>query len=73
MDAQRRYRRGDLMPAVVTAIVAVVCAAAISFTGFGPGSGSIGNGNAKLITAAAVARAGAIEIPPALPTTRPAI
>jgi hypothetical protein len=72
MDAQRTNRRGDLMPAVVTAIVAVVCTAAIFLIDFGPGSGSIGGSNARMITAAAVARAGAIEIPPALPAGQPA-
>jgi hypothetical protein len=72
MDAQRKDRRGDLMPAVVTAIVAVVCTAVIVLIDFGPGSGSIGSDNARMITAAAVARAGAIEIPPEPPARRPA-
>jgi hypothetical protein len=72
MDAQRKDRRGDLMPAVVTAIVAVVCTAVILLIDFGPGSDSIGSGNARMITAAAVARAGAIEIPPEPPARRPA-
>ena len=72
MDAQRKDRRGDLMPAVVTAIVAVVCTAVILLINFGPGSGSIDRGNARMITAATVARAGAIEIPPELPAGGPA-
>ena len=72
MDAQRMDRRGDVMPAVATAIVAVVCTAVILLIDFGPGSDSIGSGNARMITAAAVARAGAIEIPPEPPARRPA-
>jgi hypothetical protein len=39
---------------------------------FGPGSGSIDSRNVRMITAAAVARAGAIEIPPEPPAGRPA-
>jgi hypothetical protein len=72
MDAQRNIRRGDLMPAVVTAVVAVVCAAVILLIDFDPGSASIGSGDARMITAAAVARAGAIEIPSEPPPGRPA-
>ena len=72
MDAQRMNRRGDLMPAVITAIVAVVCTAVILLIDFDPGSGSIGNGGARMITAAAVARAGAIAIPSGPPAGRPA-
>jgi hypothetical protein len=57
------------MPAVVTAMVAVVCTAASLLINFNPGSGSIGNREARMITAAAVARAGAIEIPSEQPAT----
>jgi hypothetical protein len=69
MDTQRNDRRGDLMPAMVTVIVAIVCTAAIVLIDFDPGSGSIGSGDARMITAAAVARAGAIQIPPERPAT----
>jgi hypothetical protein len=69
MDAQRNDRRGDLMPAMLTVIVAVVCTAVIVLIDFGPGSSSIGSGDARMITAAAVARAGAIEIPSERPAT----
>jgi hypothetical protein len=72
MDAQRMDQRGDLMPAMVTVIVAVVCTAVILLIDFGPGSASTGSGNARITTAAAVARAGAIEIPPEPPARRPA-
>jgi hypothetical protein len=50
-------------PAIVTAVVAVVATVGILFTVFGPGNGSQDSGNARMITAAAVSRAGAIEIP----------
>ena len=63
MHAQRRDRRGDLIPAIVTLIVAVVGTAGI-LNDFGPGNDSQqGSGNPRMITAAAVSRAGAIEIP----------
>ena len=59
MHAQRNERRGDVIPAIVTVIVAVVAMAGILFNDFGPGNGSQDSGNAR-ITAA---KAGAIEIP----------
>jgi hypothetical protein len=48
---------------LVTAFVAVVGTAVILFNDFGPGNDSQGSGNARMITAAAVSRAGAIQIP----------
>jgi hypothetical protein len=72
MDAQREDRRSELMPAIITAVIAIVCMAAILLIDFGPSSGSIDGGNARTITAAAVARAGAIEIPSGPPAGRPA-
>jgi len=63
MHAQEKDRRGDLTPVIVTVIVAVVGMAGILFNDFGPGNGSQGSGSARMITAAAVSRAGAIEIP----------
>ncbi len=63
MRAQRKDRRGDFMPVMVTAIVAVVGTAGILINDFGPGNDSHGSSSAKMVTAAAVARAGAIEIP----------
>jgi hypothetical protein len=62
MHAQRKDRRGDLIPVIVAAIVAVVGTGAILFNDFGPDNNSLGSGN-RLITAAVVSRAGAIEIP----------
>jgi hypothetical protein len=63
MHAQRNDRRGDFIPAIVTVIVAVVGTAGILFNDFGPGNDSHSSGSARMVTAAAVARAGAIEIP----------
>jgi hypothetical protein len=57
MHAQRK------VPMLVAAIVAVVGQIVILFNDFGPGNDSLGSGNARTITAAAVSRAGAIEIP----------
>ena len=47
---------------LIAAIVAVVGIAGILLNDFGPGNNSQGSGNG-MITAAAVSRAGAIEIP----------
>ena len=71
MHAQRNERRGDVIPAIVTVIVAVVAMAGILFNDFGPGNGLQDSGNARMITAAAVSRAGAIEIPSESPAGRP--
>jgi hypothetical protein len=57
------HLRGDRIPVIVTVIVAVVGAAGILLNNLGPGNNSQGSGNARMITAAAVSRAGAIEIP----------
>lgn len=57
MDAQRK------IPILVTAFVAIVGTAVILFNSFNPDSDSQAGGNAMAITAAAVSRAGAIEIP----------
>jgi hypothetical protein len=72
MHAQGKDSRGDVIPAIVTVIVAVVGMAGILFSDFGPGNGSQGSGNARMITAAAVSRAGAIEIPSQPPAGRSA-
>jgi len=56
---------------LIAVIVAVVGQAVILLNDFGPGNASQASGNARTITAAAVSRAGAIEIPsqpPAGPT-----
>jgi hypothetical protein len=56
------------MPALICAIVAVVGSAALVLMDFGPSNGSQVHGGG-MITAAAVSRAGAIEVPTA-PTDR---
>ena len=71
MRAQTKDRRGDFIPVLVAAIVAIMGTAGILFSDFGPYNDSQGGGNA-MITAAAVARAGAIEIPSESPIGRPA-
>jgi hypothetical protein len=70
MQAQRKDRRGDLIPVVATALVAVISTAAIVFGDFGPASHSQGSGN--MITAAAVSRAGAVLTPSEPAAGRPA-
>ena len=52
-----------VIPPMVTLIVAVVGTAGILLNDFGPGNASQSSGNAGMITAAAVSRVGAIEIP----------
>ena len=69
--SSRKNRRGDLIPVMVAAIVAVVGTGAILFNDFGPDNNSLGSGN-RMITAAAVSRGGAIEIPSEPPADRPA-
>ena len=58
------------VPMLVAVIVAVVAQTAILLNDFGSGNDSQGSGNAKLITAGAVSRAGAIEIPSQTPAGR---
>ena len=63
MQAQGKDRRGGSIPVIATAIVAVVGQTLILINDFGGGNNSLGSGNARMITAAVVSRAGAIEIP----------
>jgi hypothetical protein len=62
MHVQRDDRR-RLISVIVAAVAAVVGQAAILFNDFGGGNASDGRVNARIITAAVVSRAGAIEIP----------
>jgi hypothetical protein len=64
MYAQRTF------PVLVAAFVAVVGTVGILFNDYGLESASQDSGDARMITAAAVAKAGAIEIPSALPAGR---
>lgn len=61
--------RHSWMPALISAIVAVVGSAVLLLMDFGPSSGWPVHGGG-MITAAAVSRAGAIELPTA-PYDRP--
>ena len=70
-QAQRKDRSGDLVPMIVAAIVAVVGQTFVLVNDFGPGNHSQGSGNATMITAAVVSRAGAIETPSQPPAGRP--
>ena len=67
MNAQSKGNNGHLTPVIVTLIVAVVGVAGILLEDFGPGNGSQASSNARMITAAAVSRAGAIQTPSAPP------
>jgi hypothetical protein len=71
MDIQTKYRRGSSVPVIVAVSLAIVGQALVLFNDFGPGNVSRGSGTATMITAAALSRAGAIEIPTAPPARRP--
>jgi hypothetical protein len=58
------------IPVMIAILVAVVGQAAILLNDFGPGNGSRRAGDASMISAAAVSRAGATEIPSARPSRR---
>ena len=73
MHAQIKNERGDATPAIIAIVVAVLGVAGILFEDFGPGNGSRGSGNARKFTAAAVSRAGAIEIPSKPPAGQSAL
>jgi hypothetical protein len=70
MDAQRNDRRGNLTLAIVAAFVALVGQAIILLDDFGAGNNSQGRG-ARMVTAAAVSKAGAIETWPEPAADRP--
>jgi hypothetical protein len=56
------------LPVLITAFVAVVGTAVVFFNDFSPDNDPQGRVNARMITAAAVSRAGAIEIPSEIPS-----
>jgi hypothetical protein len=70
MHAQQTDPHHPSMPVMIALLVAVVGQAAILFNDFGPGNGSRRDGNPGMITAAAVSRAGATELPSAPPIRR---
>jgi hypothetical protein len=63
MRIENKYRNSLLSPAFGAAIIAIASTAAILFSDFGPGNASQDRDAARMITAAAVSKAGAIEIP----------
>lgn len=63
MRASRNDRRGDLVPVIITLLAAVVGTVGILCSDLGFGNDSQGGVNSGMITAAAVSRAGATEIP----------
>jgi hypothetical protein len=72
MHAQRKDSRGDAVPAIIAMVVAVLGMAGIFFEDFGSGNGSQDSGDARMITGAALSRAGAVEIPSEPPAGQPA-
>jgi hypothetical protein len=70
MKAQEERHRSSIS-LITAAIVAVIGQTAILLDDFGPGNGSQGSGSARMITAAEVSRAGAIEIPSEPPEGQP--
>jgi hypothetical protein len=70
MDTQSKKQRGDLGPVIVAAIVAIGATAGILFNDFGPSNTSQDSRAARMITAAALSKAGAIEIPSEPPSYR---
>ena len=69
VHSETKSRRGDLMPVIITVIVAVVGTAGI-LNNLRAGNNSQDSGNARMITSAAVSRVGAIEIPSERPAGR---
>lgn len=61
MDAQRNDRRGNSTLAIVAAFAALAGQAVVIFDDFGAGNNPQGSDRARMVTAAAVSKAGAIE------------
>jgi hypothetical protein len=62
MSVHGKGKRGEATPVIVVGVVAAVGIATILFKDFGPGSNSLGSGDG-MITASALARAGAFALP----------
>ena len=73
MDAQRNDRRRNSAVVIAAAFVALAGQAGILFDDFGGGNKSPGSSGARMITAAAVSKAGAIETWPEPAADRPGI
>lgn len=63
MRIKSNYRNSLLSPAFAAAIVAIASSAAIIFDDFGPSHPQQDEARARIVTAAAVSKAGAIESP----------
>lgn len=63
MRIKSNYRNSLLSPAFAAAIVAIASAAAVLLDDLGPSHSSQDEARARIVTAAAVSKAGAIEIP----------
>jgi hypothetical protein len=72
MHPQKNDKRGDAIPVIIAMMIAALGIAVILFQDLSLDNGSQGHGNARKITAAAVSRAGAIEIPSGSNAGRPA-
>jgi hypothetical protein len=72
MYAERKQRHRQAIPAMAAVMVASLGVAGIVYQNFSPGNGSHLSGNPAMITAAAVSRAGAIQIPSQPRTGQPA-
>jgi hypothetical protein len=71
MPITNKHRNSLLSPAFAAAIVAVASTVAILFEDFGPSHAPQDKGIARMVTAAAVSKAGAIEIPSELSVSPP--
>jgi hypothetical protein len=71
MDVQGKDRRGGWVPVTVALFVAIAGQTVVLFNDFGPGHHSRASASARMITAAAVSRAGAIQIPSEPPARQP--
>ena len=63
MQVRRKDLRADGIPALLTAIIAVVSTAGIALNVLVSLGDTQADSNARMITAAALSRAGAIEVP----------
>jgi hypothetical protein len=71
MSIKGKYRNRLLSPAFAAAIVAVASTVAILLDDLGPSHAPQDKGTARMVTAAAVSKAGAIEIPSELSVSPP--
>lgn len=63
MRVRNDDRRSDVMPVILTLIIAVVSTAGVVLGIFVPGNDAQGGRSAAMITAATLSKAGAIETP----------